>query len=113
MIKDPYQLASVFLGLVLLSVWLDSKYAWARKISPVVMILFLFFCAVGAMINVEMAIVCSPVLFAYVMIMVVVHMISIYRIGRLLCLDIRILTIASAAAKSGPPTVVALANMHG
>ena len=74
---------------------------------------FLFFCAVGAMINVKMAIVLSPVLFAYVMIMIVVHMVAIYGIGRLLCLDIRILTIASCAAKAGPPTVVALANIHG
>ncbi len=74
---------------------------------------FLFFCAVGAMINVKMAIVLSPVLFAYVSIMIVVHIVSIYGIGRLLRLDIRILTIASAAAKSGPPTVVALANVHG
>ena len=74
---------------------------------------FLFFCAVGAMINVKMAVVLSPVLFAYVMIMIVVHMVSIFGIGRLLRLDIRVLTIASAAAKSGPPTVVALANVHG
>ncbi len=74
---------------------------------------FLFFCAVGAMINVKMAIVLSPVLFAYVLIMIVVHMVSIYGFGRLLHLDIRVLTIASAAAKSGPPSVVALANVHG
>jgi uncharacterized membrane protein len=74
---------------------------------------FLFFCAVGAMINVKMAIVLSPVLFAYVMIMIVVHMVSIYGLGRLLRLDIRVLTIASCAAKAGPPTVVALANVHG
>jgi uncharacterized membrane protein len=41
MIEGPYELLSVFLGLVLLSVWLDSRFTWARKISPVVMILFL------------------------------------------------------------------------
>ena len=40
MIDDTYQLTAVFLGVVLLSVWLDSRYEWARKISPVVMILF-------------------------------------------------------------------------
>lgn len=74
---------------------------------------YLFFCAVGAMINVKMAIVLSPVLFIYVMIMVVVHLVSVYGIGRLFRLDIRVLTIASAAAKTGPPSVVALANVHG
>jgi uncharacterized membrane protein len=74
---------------------------------------FLFFCAVGAMINVKMAIVLSPILFLYVMIMIVVHFLSVYGCGRLLRLDIRVLTIASAAAKTGPPSVVALANVHG
>ena len=74
---------------------------------------YLFFCAVGAMINVKKAIVLSPILFIYVMVMIVIHMVFVYGVGRLLRLDIRILTIASAAAKSGPPTVVALANVHG
>jgi len=74
---------------------------------------YLFFCAVGAMINVKKAIVLSPILFIYVMVMIALHMVFVYGVGRLLRLDIRILTIASAAAKSGPPTVVALANLHG
>jgi uncharacterized membrane protein len=74
---------------------------------------YLFFCAVGAMINVKMAVVLSPILFIYVMIIVVVHFVSVYGIGRLFRLDIRVLTIASAAAKTGPPSVVALANVHG
>ncbi len=74
---------------------------------------YLFFSAVGAMINVKMAIVLSPVLFIYVMIMIVVHFVCVYGVGRLLRLDIRVITIASAAAKTGPPTVVALANVHG
>jgi uncharacterized membrane protein len=74
---------------------------------------YLFFCAVGAMINVKMAVVLSPILFLYVMIMIVVHFVFVYGIGRLLRLDIRVLTIASAAAKTGPPSVVALANVHG
>ena len=69
--------------------------------------------AAGAMINVKMAIILSPILFLYVMVMIVVHMVSVYGVGRLLRLDIRILTIASAAAKTGPPSVIALANVHG
>jgi hypothetical protein len=74
---------------------------------------YLFFCAVGAMIDVKKAILLAPVLFLYVMVMIVVHMVSVYGIGRLLRMDIRLLTIASAAAKTGPPSVVALANVHG
>jgi uncharacterized membrane protein len=65
------------------------------------------------MINVKKAIILSPILFIYVMVMIVVHMVFVYGIGRLLRLDIRVLTIASAAAKTGPPSVVALANVHG
>ncbi|MEN8163453.1 MAG: DUF819 family protein [Acidobacteriota bacterium] len=74
---------------------------------------YLFFCAVGAMINVKMAIVLSPILFAYVMVMIVVHMVVIYGIGRLLRLDIRLLTIASCAAKDGPTAIAPLAAIHG
>lgn len=74
---------------------------------------YLFFCAVGAMINIKMAVVLSPILFIYVMIMVIVHLVSVYGLGRLFRLDIRVLTIASAAAKTGPPSVIALANVHG
>jgi uncharacterized membrane protein len=74
---------------------------------------YLFFCAVGAMINLKMAIVLSPILFLYVMVIMVVHMMTVYGVGRLLRLDIRVLTIASAAAKTGPPSVIALANVHG
>jgi len=74
---------------------------------------YFFFCAVGAMINIKMVIVLSPILLAYTMLIIVVHMVSIYGIGRLLRMDIRVLTIASVAAKAGPPIVVALANVHG
>jgi uncharacterized membrane protein len=74
---------------------------------------YLFFCAVGAMINVKKAILLSPVLFVYVVVMILIHIVAVYGIGRLLHLDIRILTIASVAAKTGPSSVVAVANAHG
>jgi uncharacterized membrane protein len=74
---------------------------------------YLFFCAVGAMIDVQKAVVLSPILFIYVMVMIAVHFVTVYGFGRLLRLDIRMLTIASAAAKTGPPIVVAVANVHG
>lgn len=69
---------------------------------------YLFFASVGAMMDVVKAVVISPVLFLYVGIVVVVHMLIIYGLGRLFKIDIRELTIASCAAKAGPPTVVAL-----
>ena len=74
---------------------------------------YLFFCAVGAMIDLYKAVTLSPILFGYVMVIIVVHMVVLYGIGRLLRLDIRTLTIASVATKSGPPCILALANVKG
>ena len=74
---------------------------------------YLFFTTVGAMINIQKAIMVSPVLFLYVIIIIVTHMIIIYGVGRLLKMDVKILTMASVATKSGPPVVLALANVKG
>jgi uncharacterized membrane protein len=74
---------------------------------------YIFFAAVGAMMNFYQAVILSPILFVYVMIIVVFHMLIIYGIGRLFRLDIKVLTIASVSTKAGPPTVVALANVKG
>ena len=41
MIHDSYQLMVVFLGVTLLTLILDQRYTVIRKISPVVMIIFL------------------------------------------------------------------------
>lgn len=74
---------------------------------------YLFFAAVGAMIHLYNAVVLSPVLFAYVVVIIVVHMAFIYGIGRLLRMDVGLLTVASTAAKAGPPLVLALAESKG
>jgi uncharacterized membrane protein len=74
---------------------------------------YLFFAAVGAMIHIYNAVVLSPVLFAYVMIVIPVHMAFIYGVGRWLRMDVGLLTIASAAAKAGPPLVLAIAESRG
>jgi uncharacterized membrane protein len=74
---------------------------------------YVFFAAVGAMIHVLNAIRLAPVLFAYVAIIVAGHMVVVYGVGRLLRLDLGVLTIASAAAKTGPPMVIPLAEQLG
>jgi uncharacterized membrane protein len=74
---------------------------------------YLFFAAVGALIDVYKAVVLSPILFAYVSIIIVVHMVVVYGIGRLLRMDIAVLTVASAAAKAGPPMIPALTEARG
>ena len=72
---------------------------------------YLFFASVGALMNFMSAIMLSPILFVYVTIIIVIHVAFTYGVGRIAKLDIRILTIASCAAKSGPPTVLALAQV--
>lgn len=66
----------------------------------------LFFAAVGATISFYQAIVLSPALFLYVMIIMVVHMAVVYGGGRLMRMDAAVLTIASVATKGGPPLIV-------
>lgn len=73
---------------------------------------YLFFAAVGALIDLRGAIERAPVLFVYVAIVIVVHMVIVYGIGRLLRLDLGVLTMASVATKSGPPTVLAMAELR-
>lgn len=74
---------------------------------------YLFFAAVGAMIDFYQAVVLSPVLFLYVVIVMAVHFTWLYGIGRLLRMDLGVLTIASVATKAGPPLVLPVAEAKG
>ena len=47
------------------------------------------------------------------MIIIAVHMVVIYGFGRVLQLDMGVLTLASVAAKAGPPLVLAVADTKG
>jgi uncharacterized membrane protein len=74
---------------------------------------FLFFAAVGAMINFYQAVVLSPVLFLYVAIIMAVHFGTVYGLGRLFKMDVSVLTMASVATKTGPSMVVPIAETKG
>lgn len=74
---------------------------------------YLFFAAVGASIDVIAAIELSPLLFAYVAIVFLVHMVVLFGLGRLLNLDLSALIIASAATKGGPALIPSVAQTHG
>ena len=74
---------------------------------------YLFFAAVGAMIDFYQAVVLSPALFVYVIIIMGVHFVVLYGGGWLLRMDLGVLTIASAATKAGPPMVVPVAEAKG
>lgn len=74
---------------------------------------YFFFAAVGAGIDIIAAIELSPILFAYVAIVFVVHMLVLFGLGRLFGLDLGLLVIASTATKGGPTLVPAVAKAHG
>jgi uncharacterized membrane protein len=74
---------------------------------------YLFFAAVGAMIDFYQAVILSPVLFLYVVIVMAVHFTWLYGLGRLFRMDLGVLTIASVATKAGPPLVLPVAEAKG
>lgn len=74
---------------------------------------YFFFAAVGAGIDLMGAVELSPILFGYVGIVFVVHMLVLFGAGRLLGLDLGLLVIASTATKGGPTLVPSVAKAHG
>jgi uncharacterized membrane protein len=71
---------------------------------------YLFFAAIGAMMDIPKAICLAPILFFYVVIAIVSQIIIVLLIGRALKCDLRMLAVASIAAKAGPSSVVAYTN---
>jgi uncharacterized membrane protein len=72
---------------------------------------YLFFAAIGAMMDIPMAVKLAPVLFIYVTIIIVTQIVFVLLIGKILKIDFRLLAVASIAAKAGPSTVVAYTNV--
>ena len=72
---------------------------------------YLFFAAIGAMMDIPKAIFLAPVLFFYVVIVIVSQILFVLLVGRVLKIDLRMLAVASIAAKAGPSTVVAYTNV--
>ena len=74
---------------------------------------YVFFAAVGALIDFYKAVVLSPVLFLYVIVVMAIHFAVLYGGGRLLRMDAGVLTIASVATKAGPALVAPVAETKG
>jgi uncharacterized membrane protein len=74
---------------------------------------YVFFAAVGALINFYQAVVLSPILFLYVVVVMAIHMVVLYGGGRWLRMDIGVLTVASVATKAGPALVAPVAEANG
>lgn len=70
----------------------------------------LFFASIGAMMDIPKAVSLAPILFVYVVIVILIQILFALAVGKLLGMDLRMLAVASLAAKAGPSTVVAYTN---
>ena len=75
------------------------------------LVFYVFFAAVGALMDFYLAVILSPILFAYVIIVMFVHLAFVYGIGWVARMDLGVLTIASVATKSGPAMVPPVAEV--
>ncbi|MCE5341961.1 MAG: DUF819 family protein [Planctomycetaceae bacterium] len=71
---------------------------------------YLFFAAVGALMNVKHAVRLAPVLFTFIIIVLTVQIGTALLLGKLLKINYRVLAVAELAAKAGPSTVLAYVN---
>ncbi len=77
------------------------------------LVFYLFFAAVGALMDFYLAVILSPILFAYVIIVMIVHLVIVYGVGSMMRMDPGVLTLASVATKSGPAMVAPVAETRG
>ena len=104
----PGILVVTTIALVLAQVGPIRRLAGARELGDLAF--YIFFAAIGAMINFVQAVQMSPILFVYVAVVMVVHFVVLYGMGWLFRMDVAVLTIASVATKGGPALVPPLAE---
>lgn len=71
---------------------------------------YIFFAAVGSMMNIKHAVRLAPVLFAFIVIVLAVQIGTALLFGKLFKINYRVLAVAELAAKAGPSTVLAYVN---
>lgn len=76
-------------------------------------LMFIFLAAIGASADIWLLIEIAPVLFLFALIIVTVHLVLLFSVGRLLRLDIAELCIASAVCVGGPASAPAIASAKG
>lgn len=69
---------------------------------------YLFFAAVGAMMDISKAVELAPILFIFVIIVIIIQISFVMIVGKLLKMDIKVIAVAAVAAKLGPSSVIAL-----
>jgi len=87
------------------------KFSGYREAGNVMM--FIFLASVGATADIWTLIAIGPVLFIFATVIIVVHMVVLFGVGKLLRLDLAELTMASAVCIGGPSSAAALASAKG
>jgi uncharacterized membrane protein len=75
--------------------------------------MFIFLASVGATADIWQLIAIGPVLFIFASIIITVHMIILFGVGKMLKLDLAELAMASAVCIGGPSSAAALASAKG
>jgi len=88
-----------------------KKLSGHREAGNVMM--FIFLASVGATADIWQLVAIGPVLFVFASIVVTVHVIVLFGIGKLLKLDLAELAMASAVCIGGPSSAPALASAKG
>jgi len=76
-------------------------------------VMFVFLATIGASADIGLLIDIAPILFLFALVVVGVHLVVIFGIGRLLKLDLAELCIASAVCVGGPASAPAIASAKG
>jgi uncharacterized membrane protein len=88
-----------------------EKIKSADKIG--MLLLQIFFAAIGASANIEAVLAMRPILFLFAALIVAIHLLILFLAGRLLRLELVELAIASNASVGGPATAAAMAKAKG
>lgn len=76
-------------------------------------LMYIFLASIGATADVWQLIELAPVLFVFAVIIIVVHLVVLFGIGKLMRLDLAELAMASAVCIGGPSTAAAIASAKG
>ena len=75
--------------------------------------MFIFLASVGATADIWQLIAIGPVLFVFATLIITVHLVITFALGRMLRLDLAELAMASAVCIGGPSSAAALASAKG
>lgn len=76
-------------------------------------LMFIFLASIGASADIWVLIELAPVLFVFASIIIVVHLVVLFGVGRLMKLDLAELIMASAVCIGGPSSAAAIASAKG